>query len=103
MNRRVISEKADNLIEYCAQAGRVCPNPDAWVHLWRMLPNKERVGNSWKPSLPLILDAWYDSPSAMKILRLNEHIEWADANRAIDIVDSYIRGLDELNWHHFGD
>ena len=103
MNGRTISEKAGNLIEYCSQADRVCPEPDAWVHLWRMLPNKERVGNGWNPSLPLILAAWYDTPSVMKMLRLKEHIEWAEANGVIDAVDAYLRNLDELSWHHISD
>lgn len=102
MNKKNVSEKAVGLIDYCSQKGRVCPLPDGWLKLWNMLPNKTRVGiAAWNPSLPLILAAWHDTPAIMKMLRLLEHIEWADANDAIDEVDSFLRGLGESGWHHF--
>lgn len=104
MNKKNVSEKAVGLIDYCSHKGRVCPLPDGWLKLWNILPNKTRSGNAaWNPSLPLILAAWHDTPPIMKMLRLLEHIEWADANGVIDEVDNFLRGLDESSWYHIDD
>ncbi len=103
MDKKDISAKAASLKEYCLLNERVCPLPDVWLTIWNMLPNKKRNGNVWNPSLPLILAAWHDTPAVMKMLRLLEHLEWADANGVIDEVDSLLRSLDEAAWHHYGD
>jgi hypothetical protein len=34
------------------------------------------------------------------MLRLREHIEWAEAHGVIDVVDHYLRGLSEEDWFH---
>lgn len=103
MNKKNISAKAITLKEYCSLNERVCPLPNPWLNIWNMLPNKKRNGNDWNPSLPLILGAWHDTPNLLKILRIFEHIEWADANGVIDEVDDYLRSLDESSWLHFGE
>lgn len=80
--------------------GRVCPQPREWQSLYEMLPNKTRVGGSWNPSLPLILAAWWDTPSSSKALRLREHLEWASAHGCLDAVHSFLAALPERAWHH---
>lgn len=93
-----ISQKASELIEYCRKDGRICPN--AWIELYELLPNKKRNDNGgWEPPLPLILAAWHETPALLKIIRLREHILWADEHGAIDDVDNYLRSLKEEDWH----
>jgi hypothetical protein len=96
------SKKSQNLITYCTENGRVCPFP--WVELYELLPNTKRNNKGgWDPSLPLILAAWFTTSNLMKILRLREHIEWADQHNAIDAVDEFLRALPEDKWHHLKD
>jgi len=68
-----------------------------------MLPEKQRKGAGWKPALPLILAAWWDTPALAKMLRLREHIEWAFAHGCLDEVFNFLTGLPENEWHHIGD
>jgi hypothetical protein len=79
---------------------RVCPQPQKWQQLYEMLPDKKQKGSGWEPPLPLILAAWWDSPALSKILRLREHIEWAESHGLLEEVASFLRGLAEDQWHH---
>ncbi len=97
-----MTETAINLVAYCRENKRVCPLPQLWNEFWETLPNRKRVGGSWEPSLPLILAAWYDTPSMLKMHRLQEHIEWADHHGGIEKADAFLRGLREEDWHHIG-
>ena len=93
----------DELLKYVRANNRVCPMPQKWNELYEMLPDKRRVGNGHEPSLPLILGAWHETPALMKILRLEEHIKYADKKGIIDKVDKYLRTLKESDWAHLGD
>jgi len=98
------SDKAVALQEYAKQKDRICPQPQAWNQLWRLLPDRvQKPSGGWSPSLPLILAAWYDSSVLEKARRLHDHIEWADERGAIDAVDDYLRGLSEQEWFHGSD
>lgn len=95
------SEKAAALLEYARQNGRICPQPQTWDRLWKLLPNRtQKPSGGWNPPLPLILAAWWNATGLDKMLRLQEHIEWADTHGAIDVVDNYLRGLSEEDWFH---
>ena len=92
-----------SLIDYCQQNARVCPSPDKWNELWEMLPDKERVGNGWQPPLPLILGTWHYTGALEKMVRLKEHLEYAEKHKVLEQVDSYLRGLQESEWAHLGE
>ena len=94
-----MSDTVESLIAYCKENGRVCPLPMHWHRLWEMLPNRTFLGVGWEPSLPLILGGW-SSPDLAKMLRLAEHIEWAEKHGALDDVAAFLRGLCEDDWHH---
>lgn len=79
---------------------RVCPQPQQWHQLYEMLPDKKRKGAGWEPPLPLILAAWWDTPAMLKMLRLREHIVWANAHGCIEEVHAFLLGLSEEQWHH---
>ena len=54
----------------------------------------------WEPALPLILAAWHDTAALSKILRLDEHIRWADEQNALDEISTFLRNLPEDHWLH---
>lgn len=72
--------------------------PSQWKALWEMLPNRKAAGGGWEPALPLILAAWHDTPALLKMLRLKEHIDWAEKQGVLDEVDSFLRSLPESEW-----
>lgn len=77
--------------------------PQKWNQLYKLLPNRRRSGSGWEPPLPPILSAWYDTSALLKMMRLAEHIEWAAAQGALDVVGAYIKGLPEEDWFHLDD
>lgn len=98
-----MDETAQSLIAFCRQNNRVCPQPTRWQDLYELLPNKKRVAGGWEPALPLILAAWHDTPALLKMLRLAEHVEWAEKHGFLDKVATYLRTLPEDDWHHIGE
>jgi hypothetical protein len=95
-----MSETLHSLIAYCRENHRVCPLPPHWNRLFEMLPNRKRTALGWEPPLPLILEAWDNTPAPLKTLRVVEHLEWAAAHGALDDVGRFLRGLPEDAWLH---
>jgi hypothetical protein len=98
-----MSEAADRLIAYCRENNRVCPLPEAWHRLWEMLPDRRQSGAAWEPAFPLILAAWYETSAMLKMVRLAEHIQWAEKDNALPEVAAFLRGLREDEWRHLGE
>ena len=96
-------ETVESLIAYCRENDRVCPQPVAWDRLWKTLPDRKQLGTGWQPALPLILAAWHDTPAMLKMLRLAEHIQWAETHAALAPVSKFLRELSEAEWFHIGD
>jgi hypothetical protein len=93
----------NELLSFVKSEGRVCPMPDRWNDLWKMLPDPRSLpSGGWEPPLPLILGAWSETSSAQKQERLEEHILWAVEKGVIDAVDAYLRGLPEKHWFYLG-
>lgn len=82
---------------------RVCPLPMRWQELYELLPNKKRKGGGWEPAAPLILAAWSETPAISKIIRLREHIEWAERQGCLYRVHAFLKSLPENDWHHIND
>ena len=95
--------KASEVISLATKSGRVCPQPQEWNRLYDLLPNRCRAGNGWEPALPLILAAWHDAPAMLKMLRLREHIEWAERHNALEKIHAFLVSLPEEKWHHVGE
>lgn len=98
-----MNETAESLIAYSRENSRVCSVPGRWHKLWELLPDRLQVGAGWQPSLPLILAAWDHASNLEKMIRLAEHIEWADKHGNLTEVAEFLRKLDESQWHHLGD
>jgi hypothetical protein len=98
-----VSEAVASLIAYCRENNRVCPLPQRWHQLWEMLPDRRQAGDGWEPAFPLILAEWHDAPTMLKMVRLAEHIEWAEKHNALPEVAAFLRGLQEDEWHHLSE
>lgn len=96
-------DKAEELISFCRENGRVCPLPGKWNDLWNTLPARSHRDNGWEPALPLILAAWAHSSIESKRERLAEHVLWADAHDAFPEVASFLLSLPEEQWLHLGE
>jgi hypothetical protein len=51
----------------------------------------------------LILAAWNGTPAMLKMLRVAEHIEWAEKHGALNEISLFLYGLKEDDWHHVGE
>jgi hypothetical protein len=89
----------DEVLAESTKGGRICPQPNKWNELWELLPNKQRKGAGWEPSLPLILAAWHDTPHMMKIIRFQEHIRWAATHGKLDQIYDFITSLKPEEWY----
>ena len=96
-------EALRSLVAFACQDARVCPLPPQWNELWRMLPDRKRVGLGWQPALPLILAAWWESSVQSKRQRIVEHLNWAAEHGALPAVDAFLRGIAEDAWLHEGE
>jgi hypothetical protein len=94
-------ESLESVVAYCREYDRVCPMPQRWAALWELLPNRVRAGSGWEPPLPLILAAWYETPM-LKMLRLQDHIKWAESHNAMEPVSRFLHALPEDEWFHLG-
>jgi hypothetical protein len=93
----------EELIIYCQSNNRVCPLPQKWNDLYNLLPNTRRKDGGSIPSAPLILAAWHYASNRQKMLRLKEHIEWADQHRDLKKISKFIYSLNEEDWYHEND
>lgn len=98
-----MDDTAATLLAYCSEKGRVCPQPKWWNAIWEMLPERRQVGGGWQPPAPLVLGAWHYSSNLEKMLRLAEHIDWADQHGDLQSIAALLRGLPENEWHHLTD
>lgn len=96
---------AQHLIVFCRENGRVCPPPIPWNELWKRLCAVADERKEKRPPAPFILAVWSGSQTSPseKAQRLREQIEWADAHGALQSAESFLRGLDESQWLHFGE
>lgn len=96
-------EEFEALRQFVSANSRVCPMPQQWARLYGMLPGTRQLDSGgFEPPLPLILAGW-DTPALWKALRLLDHIEWAYAHGALNVVDTFLRSLPEEQWFHIGE
>ena len=44
-----------------------------------------------------------DTPDISKMLRLREHLEWADKHDCLNDIYQFLKNLEEEDWFHSGD
>ena len=92
-----------DVLALAAEGGRICPKPDAWSRLYALLPETRRDAYGSIPADPLVLDAWSTTGDEQKLLRLREHLEWAEQHGALPAVHAFLAALRESEWHHVGE
>jgi hypothetical protein len=95
-----VSERVEKLLEFVRANDRVCPLPDHWDQVWRLIKGNGFDRPAGGPGPPLILAGWWASDDGDKRARLAEHIRWAADHGALDVVEAHLRGLPEKQWHH---
>lgn len=95
-------ERLESILALIAKDGRVCPRPQQWDKLWKLLPDRSKDNGVWQPAPPLILSAWRATSDEQKATRLREHIRWAADRGALDAVAEFLINLAEDEWHHSG-
>ena len=93
----------DELLSSCRAADRICPMPQRWNQLYKLLPERRRDGVGWQPPLPLILAAWWETTDSEKQSRFEQHLRWAADHGALPEVIAYLHSLPETEWHHVGE
>lgn len=94
----------ESILALCRQNGRVCPMPDRWNDMFKLL-KVDGIDPFDREDLlvPLILAAWHYSSDDSKAGRLEEHVRWADQHAILDRIAPYLSGLEEEQWYHRGD
>lgn len=96
-----MSDTTQTLVAYCRENNRICPMPQRWDALWKLLPKPD--GEHGRPPPPLILAAWHDTPALIKMIRLAEQVEWAGKYGALEQASAFLRRLPEEDWFHVGE
>jgi len=87
--------KKEELINYCQNDKRICPNPTEWMKIGKIL--KIKAGH---PCTPLILNGWVFSSDFEKRNRLTDQIEYASNDPEIyEELKNYILSLTDDQWH----
>ncbi len=89
----------DYFMNEITKNNRVCPNPNLWNHLYTLAIESD-FNNHTTPKLPLILGAWWDTSDLDKAERLKELIDWCYLTSVSDVAWTFIKSLDESEWHH---
>ena len=83
--------------------GRVCPQPQAWSELSKLLIQYAHKHTLPKPPVPLILAAWHETSDAMKRQRLKEQMHWSCKYDVIENVYTFLTNLEEKEWFREGE
>ena len=87
----------ESLIAFVSSEGRVCPLPQEWMMLSKII-GKNAPGHRLAP---LILAGWEFSSDAQKRERLIAQIEYAHC-QSVDVANEFSRLLysfDDVQWH----
>jgi hypothetical protein len=90
----------DETLQEARRNNRVCPKPEFWQRIHDTLPED---GQGKRPVPPLTGPAWSATPSLAKRMSFREHLEWAEAQGALDRVLAMLKDMGEDDWHHMGD
>jgi hypothetical protein len=99
MHKGTMMPTLNEVLTEASKDRRVCPKPDYWNRLWKLLPDRLRKGVGWEPPPPLILGAWWHTSNSQKRERFHNHIRWADQHGALDTIAELIFRLNPEDLH----
>jgi len=82
---------------------RVCPRAERWQELHALLPPRKTPRGEQKPPVPPTGPAWSKTAPLTKRLLFREHIEWAEAQGALENVMAFMQTMPETDWLHMGE
>ena len=85
----------EQLEQFCLTENRVCPMPVYWMRLYDIVVRGDK---NTSLSVPLILAAWGETTNLDKMVRLVEHLHFAEQNGTLDEADAYLRELPLSGW-----
>jgi len=94
--------KLDDLMTEARRNNRVCPLPERWTELYRLMSVQAMGGKAKLPAPPLTGAAWDSTPSLAKRMCFRDHLEWATANSCAAEVYEFMKALGERDWHYMG-
>lgn len=93
--------QVEEVLSIARQNGRVCPKPEKWASLYRILI-KRAHGQETAPPLPPSLGTWSRTSSHAKAICFGDHIQWAARHdMALSEVAAFLLSMSEEDWHHF--
>jgi hypothetical protein len=87
--------KLRDLKNFCRSSGRICPMPNPWMHIHRMI---QQATPKTKVPSPLILAAWHITSDDEKLARFVDHLDRAHAGNILAEIDKYLRALAPNDW-----
>jgi len=90
-------------IEEAIRNGRVCPQPQHWNELSKLLVQHAHKHSLSNPKAPLILAAWHETSESMKRQRLKEQMFWSSQHGVIEQAYTFLNNLEEKEWFHEGE
>lgn len=82
---------------------RVCPRPERWQELHQLLPVRKTPRGEQLAPQPPTGPVWSKTAPLTKRLLFREHIEWAEAQGALEGVMSFLQKMQETDWLHMGE
>jgi hypothetical protein len=82
---------------------RVCPRPEHWQELHGLLPARTTTRGVQTPPVPPTGPAWSKTAPLTKRLLFREHIEWAEAQGALENLMAFMQTMPETDWLHMGE
>lgn len=82
---------------------RVCPRPERWNELSKLLPPRKTLRGAQQPPVPVTGPAWMVTPALTKRLCFREQIEWAETQGVLENVVAFMQSMSEQEWLHMGE
>ena len=82
---------------------RVCPQPERWLELYALLPERKTLRGVQTPPAPPTGPVWALTAPLSKRLFFREHIEWAEGMGVLESVMAFMQTMPEDDWVHMGE
>jgi hypothetical protein len=82
---------------------RVCPRPERWNELSKLLPPRKTLRGSQQPPVAVTGAAWNVTPALTKRLCFREQIEWAESQGVLEDIVAFMQTMSEQEWLHMGE
>jgi hypothetical protein len=93
----------DSAILMARRNNRVCPRPERWNELSKLLPARRTMRGNQAPPAAATGVAWAMTPSLTKRLCFREQIEWAEREGALEAIMTFMQAMSEEEWLHMGE